>query len=215
MTTPGATERSVSLAYDRGTHAYCRAWAYPHPWLKEQRDRFIAMLRSGAQILDVGCGPGSDSAFFREKGFETVGVDVSREMIRCARLHHPECRFEVLSALHIEELSVLFDAIWLSYVVLHIERGDLAHVVKATFDSLKENGLLFFVTSVDVETIEEKAPIAGLKDADGADILVYTVRWQVDELRNCFSGYFDELWSTTDVPLPNKRRSFSSIWRRK
>jgi ubiquinone/menaquinone biosynthesis C-methylase UbiE len=42
-------------------------------------------LKSDAQILDVGCGPGKWVNLFAEKGFVTTGIDSSPWMIRLAK----------------------------------------------------------------------------------------------------------------------------------
>jgi len=40
---------------------------------------------SGARVLDVGCGDGTYSAWFADKGADVLGVDLSQEMVRVAR----------------------------------------------------------------------------------------------------------------------------------
>lgn len=49
-------------------------------------------------VLDVGCGPGTITAYLRERGVDASGVDLSPRMIEHARRLHPECDFSVGSA---------------------------------------------------------------------------------------------------------------------
>ena len=39
--------------------------------------RFVACTRPGGRVLDVGCGPGFDTAALRDQGLRAVGVDLS------------------------------------------------------------------------------------------------------------------------------------------
>ena len=91
----------IADAYDRGSPSYRNSWDRPHPWLEEQRNRFVATLWKGARIIDVGCGPGHDSAFFNSLGFDTLGIDVSPKMIEAAKGRYPQCAFAVMNGLDI------------------------------------------------------------------------------------------------------------------
>jgi len=50
-------------------------------------------LPSGARILDVCCGTGQLAALLCDKGFATTGVDLSREMLKFARVNAPSAEF--------------------------------------------------------------------------------------------------------------------------
>ena len=50
----------------------------------EIQDRFLALLPSGARILDLGCGCGRDSLRFSTLGCSVSPVDGSQEMCRIA-----------------------------------------------------------------------------------------------------------------------------------
>ncbi len=49
----------------------------------------IARHVKGKRALDFGCGAGRSTRFLRNLGFETVGIDVSAEMIRIAKETDP------------------------------------------------------------------------------------------------------------------------------
>jgi len=42
-------------------------------------------IRESGPLVDLGCGTGRHAALFARKGFFTVGVDLSRHMLECAR----------------------------------------------------------------------------------------------------------------------------------
>ena len=50
-----------------------------------------------ARIVDVGCGSGTLARRLVDRGYDVVGIDISRSMIRLARAKVPEARFRVAS----------------------------------------------------------------------------------------------------------------------
>jgi 2-polyprenyl-3-methyl-5-hydroxy-6-metoxy-1,4-benzoquinol methylase len=208
-----AVEKAVAEAYDEGARTYCDSWREAHPWLEEQRRLVASILPAGASVLDVGCGPGHDAADFQAKGFNVLGIDVSPQMIELARLSYPRCAFEVMSLFDVRKLCRTFDAIWLAYVILHVPRVRMPELIEVLRSIMTANGILFLVTSIADGTVEQQCGIAGLRAPDGKSILVYTVRWQIDELRSLFSKKFEELYEKVSEPLPVRPPIVSSLWR--
>ncbi|MCT0199979.1 class I SAM-dependent methyltransferase [Synechococcus sp. CS-1325] len=57
-------------------------------------ERAIGLCTARQKALDVGCGTGGRILSALEKaGFELTGLDVSQEMLRIARDHHPTVAF--------------------------------------------------------------------------------------------------------------------------
>ena len=50
----------------------------------------FAMHVAGTRALDFGCGSGRSTRFLKGLGFETVGIDISAEMLSRARARDPE-----------------------------------------------------------------------------------------------------------------------------
>jgi len=73
---------------------YAAAYAameFPGTYALAFRDlpEIIARHVRGQRALDFGCGAGRSTRFLRRLGFDTVGVDISPEMIRLAREADP------------------------------------------------------------------------------------------------------------------------------
>jgi SAM-dependent methyltransferase len=56
-------------------------------------NRAIAFTKKRRTALDVGCGNGRLTALIAEAGFEVLGIDVSRDMLRNARQRNPNAKF--------------------------------------------------------------------------------------------------------------------------
>ena len=67
-------------AYDATAAAFADRWFGLR--LTQDMARFAARLAPGARVLDVGCGPGRDTAWLAEQGFEALGVDLSYGMLQ-------------------------------------------------------------------------------------------------------------------------------------
>ncbi|PSP40919.1 SAM-dependent methyltransferase [Halobacteriales archaeon QH_10_70_21] len=85
--------------------------------LDELPDAFREMLESfvehldGPAVLDAGCGPGRDAAYFAEQGLDPVGVDLAAGMVEYARKHRPGRYLRMdLRALGFPANS--FDGVW-------------------------------------------------------------------------------------------------------
>lgn len=92
---------------------------FERPWL----DRFLAPLRPGASILDIGCGSGEPIArYFIEKGCNVTGVDSSPALIAMCQSRFPD---QVWSIADMRTLSLdrRFDGIlsWDSFFHLRPE----------------------------------------------------------------------------------------------
>jgi trans-aconitate 2-methyltransferase len=90
-----------------------------HSFVWERGLDLIEILapRPGERILDLGCGTGHLTYRIACSGAETIGIDISPEMIERARSNYPDIRFEVADGanFHFEEP---FDAVF-SNAALH------------------------------------------------------------------------------------------------
>src|SRR5436190_16178245 len=48
--------------------------------------RWLETIPAGVKVLEYGCGPGSAAFGLAERGVEVVGIDISSEAIRSARV---------------------------------------------------------------------------------------------------------------------------------
>tara|TARA_Y100000034_G_scaffold79823_1_gene95818 strand:+ start:25609 stop:26226 length:618 start_codon:yes stop_codon:yes gene_type:complete len=145
-------------------------------------DIYLSLKKlSGEKILDLGCGPGRDSVYFKEKGFNPVCVDLSKEMIDL-------CKEKDLQAYQIDLENISFknnsfDGIWAYASLLHILKKNLPCVLLEIKRILKTNGIFYLGM--------KKGKFEGLiKDERYSDDKRFFTLYQNEELKKIISKYF-------------------------
>lgn len=104
-------------------------------------DPFLDRLTADAQILELGCGIGLDSAHIIKRGFSLDATDGAAAMVRKAneRFHigARQMRFDELDA------AEDYDAVWAHACLHHLPRADLKPVIARIFRALRRGGLHF------------------------------------------------------------------------
>lgn len=101
--------KSVIDDYDDIAEEYADEF-YEDPSNRKYIDRFLQSL-NGRGILDAGCGVGQDCKYMQEKGFETIGIDLSRGMLEVAKERYPQGRFQLMDMANIAYPDNTFDGI--------------------------------------------------------------------------------------------------------
>jgi 2-polyprenyl-3-methyl-5-hydroxy-6-metoxy-1,4-benzoquinol methylase len=108
--------------------------------MSEQYNFFLQYVKGG-RLLDLGCGSGRDSLYFKNLGFEVTAIDGSEELCKLASLYtglDVKCmRFDEL-----REIGY-YDGIWASASLLHVDKRFLIDVLKRTRDALKQSGYMY------------------------------------------------------------------------
>ena len=107
----------------------------------QTQQRFLARLKKGAFILDLGCGSGRDTRYFLDQGYQVEAIDGSEEMCRlAARYTGMEVRHMLFQELSEKEK---YDGIWACSSVLHLPLQELAAVMGRMCAALKEKGIIY------------------------------------------------------------------------
>jgi cyclopropane fatty-acyl-phospholipid synthase-like methyltransferase len=135
--------RIVAAGYNAVADRYA---ALEDPNLEWPRTRrvadFTARLPANATVLDLGCGGGEPVARdLAAAGFDVVGVDVSEEQVRRARLAVPSARFEVGDMLAVELPESSFDGVVSLYAIDHVPRERHPDVFRRIRQWLRPRGL--------------------------------------------------------------------------
>ena len=128
--------------YDKNAKEYAQKTAHIPP---EERGEFPNLVKPGGKILDAGCGPGRDCAYFLEKGFQVVGVDLSEKLLEISRKKAPRATFHKQDLRSLKFPHNSFDAIWACASLVHLKRFEVPKVLHDFYSSLKPGGVLFIL----------------------------------------------------------------------
>lgn len=93
-------------------------------------------------ILDLGCGPGRDLAYFSGLGHEAVGIEGAPEMARMAQdMTGSEVLQQNFLALDLPQAR--FDGVFANASLFHVPKSALPRVLKELRAALKPRGVLF------------------------------------------------------------------------
>ncbi len=97
----------------------------------------------GRRVLDLGCGYGWYSDYFRTIGADVTGCDGSQRMIELARASYKGCRFDCIDIedkLPYENCS--FDLVFCNQVLMDVE--NLQAVLQNAYLAAKEGAVFYF-----------------------------------------------------------------------
>jgi len=93
-------------------------------------------------ILDLGCGPGRDLAYFKSLGHEAVGLDGSAAFVQMAR-EDTGCQVLHQSFLQLSLPAGRFHGIFANASLFHVPTQELPRVLGELRDALVPAGVLF------------------------------------------------------------------------
>ncbi|MDH3890799.1 MAG: class I SAM-dependent methyltransferase [candidate division Zixibacteria bacterium] len=144
----------VRNGYDKIAECYLKDREKFENW--NELEEFCSKLPPKARVLDVGCGTGTPVArYLIEQGFEVVGIDVSKEMLKVARWNVPEASFVQMNMTDIDFPPESFDGLISCYAIFHVPRERHAAIFRSFHTIIKTDGpLLVSVGSCAWEEVE-------------------------------------------------------------
>ncbi|HEY3191035.1 MAG TPA: class I SAM-dependent methyltransferase [Solirubrobacteraceae bacterium] len=128
-------------AYDAFAPAYAQRHAAMIPALVAAADRFLSLLGGAGPVLDLGCGPGRDAAYFAERKLSVVGADFSDGMLALARerARVPLVQCD-LRAVPFRDGA--FGGVWCDAALLHVPKADVPRALTGVRRVLEHGGAL-------------------------------------------------------------------------
>ncbi len=118
---------STGASYDRVAAQYAETIGDEldhRPIERGLLDAFGSLVGPGAQVADIGCGPGHVTAYLAGRGIDARGVDLSAGMIDIARARYPGVPFQVASMLALPLEDRVLDGALAWFSVIHVAAGD-------------------------------------------------------------------------------------------
>lgn len=142
---------STRASYDRVAEEYAARIAGElagKPLDRALLAAFAEQVGASGIIADVGCGPGHVAAFLRGLGAQTLGIDLSPEMVATARRLWPEITFEQGSMLSLHVPDAAWDGIVAMYSIIHLPPESRALAFAEFHRVLRPGGLLLLAFHV-------------------------------------------------------------------
>jgi len=98
--------------------------------------------RPGLRLLDFGCGPGRDLAYFKSAGHSPTGLDGSENFCRMAE-SHSGCPVLHQNFLELKLDPASFDGVFANASLFHVPRQELTRVLTELRQALVPGGILF------------------------------------------------------------------------
>jgi SAM-dependent methyltransferase len=147
-----------------------------HPWLKAAMDAFADTVGPIGPVLDVGCGPGTVTAYLAERGINVSGVDLSPRMIEHARRLHPQCAFTVGSVTDLDFPRASLGGVLGWWSLFNLPRNVLPTVLASFAAALRPGGQLIIATHVGDNHVERTEAY------NGVPVQWMTYQWQPEQL---------------------------------
>jgi 2-polyprenyl-3-methyl-5-hydroxy-6-metoxy-1,4-benzoquinol methylase len=117
--------------------------------------KYMMLFNANPRILDAGCGAGYESMRLVNLGADVVGIDISEESIKIARLRNPTCRFELMDCSQLDTSLGIFDGVIAIALLVHIEDSGL-QLLSNNFKKIMKPAGFLLVAFVEGDGFSEK-----------------------------------------------------------
>ena len=103
--------------------------------------KFLHYIPKKSEILDIGCGSGRDSLYFKNQGLNVIAIDNNPHFVEFTK-EHAGVETYLKSFQEIDYVNK-FDAIWACASLLHCQKNKLTEIFFKLAKALKENGIIY------------------------------------------------------------------------
>lgn len=116
---------------------------------------FLNMVKPSGKLLDLGCGSGRDSLYFKNAGYDVTSIDGSIELAKEAeKLINQEV---IVSKFEDFKSKEKFDGIWACASLLHVRRENIEGVLRNLTNNLNKGSVFYLSFKYgDNEYIDDK-----------------------------------------------------------
>ncbi len=191
-------EAKTIQTYDATAGQWAKSHAIVNDWAWAAKE--LHRLLPAGKILEIGCGGGRDAAELLGLGYEYVGTDASREMVRTARAEVPAADIRQCNIYDLRTLDTKFDGFWACAVLLHIPKSRIDEALSALSATLNPGAIgMISIKDGDKEDFE-------VRDTDEAHEERLFVYWRKDEFLDALERHGFELLDYAYKPLSERTK---------
>jgi SAM-dependent methyltransferase len=116
-------------------------------------DQFAEQIRDLGWVSDIGCGPGHVARYLHDRGVRVVGIDLSPQMIECARKLHPIIEFRQADMEALPVPNGAWAGIVAFYSLIHVPRDRVVVTLREFRRVLRPRGLLLLAFHIGVGVV--------------------------------------------------------------
>jgi cyclopropane fatty-acyl-phospholipid synthase-like methyltransferase len=138
-------------------------------------------LVPGKRVLDLGCGVGDHSLYFKNQGYEVKAIDYSEGMVKLALKNGVSAEVMDMEEMTFEKES--FDGVWAVTSLLHVKKEKLPSVIAKIHDILVPGGVLYVC-------VREGRGERFVADGGNTKTRRFFAFWEKNELAKEFENHF-------------------------
>ncbi len=135
-------EKIVAMGYDSMAADYGN-WALRHE--RHDRDTYTNLLfqhlPEGAELLELGCGPGDPTTKALAKRYQVTANDISESCLELARKNAPSAKFILSDMTKLDFPAASFDGVVAYYAFHHVPRKSYEPLIRNIAGWLRPGGL--------------------------------------------------------------------------
>ncbi len=178
-------------------------------WNNDYIVLFCSLLPAGAHVLDLGCGPGTDTSTLVNAGFKLDGFDLSDELLAIARTKNPSVAFTQGDMRKLPYTPGMFDGVFAKASLLHIPKKELPAVLQEIWRVLKPGGIV----QISVKKGEGESELT--EDDYGYSYTRFFAYWTSEEMRSALNLAGFSVEHGTETPIPGKKTVWIKLVARK
>jgi SAM-dependent methyltransferase len=121
------------------------------PFDRDCLNRLAREVGDSGPICDLGCGPGQIARYLHRTGVDTLGVDLSPQMVAEAQRLNPEISFHQGNMLALPDEDNSWGGIAAFYCTIHIPREQIVDALREMKRVLKPGGVLLVTFHIGAE----------------------------------------------------------------
>jgi len=108
---------------------------------KSHIDKFLEKLNFD-KVLDAGCGPGRDTEYIAQQGYQTTGIDNAEQMIKQAKKQEHQANYQQMNITDLKFEDKTFDGIWCNSTMQFLNMEQMLKALQEFERTLKAGGKL-------------------------------------------------------------------------